>query len=524
MSGQATERFEGAPRERSRGALGRLGWYALASAALVWATVAGGGQAAASTGPDWTSLQGGPTHQGAAPAGAAPAPPLRVAWRANPAGSGPVSAIVVAGGVAVADGRSSVVAFDASTGRVLWRTPRASGPPDPPALDPAAGPGGHGVVVAPQGQGSSGNGVLGIALDSGRVLWRLPLPRPARGAPAIVGGTAFVGCEDHYVYAVGVASGKLEWRSETPYPVDAAPAVANGRVFVVSADASTSKATLVALDAATGRTLWRFSPPAPSFGASAVSVDGASAFAGLGDGDLRAFDAATGRVRWQTVVRDSFDPLATPAISGGTLFAADVSGGLYALRADSGARRWNYQFEELTGRGAPVVAAGTVYLGLTGGTIVAIDAASGDLVWRGRYVGGAVGPLTPAGSLLLAPLQGSGGVVALAHDPSGRLVSVPSPTVLHLPLGLANFLGAAVLLGAAILGIFRFALRPAPVDLDVSRGADAPPDPSPEAPPEPDPATPGVGGSASASRTSDPGSPRGGATGGATRRRPRRRR
>jgi hypothetical protein len=75
-------------------------------------------------------------------------------------------------------------------------------------------------------------------------------------------------------------------------------------------------------------------------------------------------------------------------------------------------------------------------------------------------VGGAIGPLAPAGDLILAPAQAvDGGILALAHDPAGVVGDVISPTVLHLPIALVNYVVAFVVLGAALLLLGRFVLR-----------------------------------------------------------------
>jgi hypothetical protein len=101
------------------------------------------------------------------------------------------------------------------------------------------------------------------------------------------------------------------------------------------------------------------------------------------------------------------------------------------------------------------VAGGWVYAGLDDGTVVAVSVATGHLVWRTKLAFGAIGPLAAAGDLLLAPSIGpGGGILAFRHDPSGTLLDVHSPTELDLPVALADFAGAFVLMLAVVLGLF----------------------------------------------------------------------
>jgi len=99
-------------------------------------------------------------------------------------------------------------------------------------------------------------------------------------------------------------------------------------------------------------------------------------------------------------------------------------------------------------------------MGSDDGTLAAIDVRTGRLAWRTRYAAGPIGPLAPAGGVLLVPVLGSrASMVGLVHDPKGALVSEESPSTLHLPLALANFAGAFVLVLGAILGAFALLQR-----------------------------------------------------------------
>jgi len=358
----------------------------------------------------------------------------------------------------VANGQSRVVGFDPATGRQLWSAPHARGALTPPAIDPQAGE--HGIAVFADGTGGNG-GLEAIDLSTTAKIWRLALKAPLFGGPAIEGGRVFAGGQDGFVYAVDILTGRVVWKVKTPGEADAAPAVSGGTVFAVSEDPGTGEGRLSALDAATGKRVWTFSwtysPVDIGVATSGVTVDGRRVYGGFGDALVRAFDANTGRVLWSTPVRDGFSPLTTPAVSGGSVFVADRRGDLYRLGATTGDRIWDFQFPALAerGSGSPLVSGSHVFMGSDDGTLAAIDVETGRLAWRTRYAAGPIGPLAPAGDVLLAPVLGSrASIIGLVHDPNEVLVSEDSPSTLHLPLALANFAGAFVLVLGAILGAF----------------------------------------------------------------------
>ena len=122
--------------------------------------------------------------------------------------------------------------------------------------------------------------------------------------------------EEEIVRALDAASGKEIWRSAypAPYVVNPAaqshgpgpkstPAIAGGRVFTVGIGG-----ILSAFELASGKLIWRLPAPAvlPEYGAATSPLvdpaDGTSVIVHVGgyeNGALTSFDAATGKPRWQ---------------------------------------------------------------------------------------------------------------------------------------------------------------------------------------------------------------------------------
>jgi outer membrane protein assembly factor BamB len=406
--------------------------------------------AVASLGGNWPSFQGGPAHLGVAPDGT-PGPALRAVGCAGSAKGSGTAAVAVAGEQAVAVEASAVVGYDllalevrhetcASRLQPAWSLKRAAGNAVAPVIDPAAGP--HGVLVYVEGRTSGDSAVVAIDLTNRAEVWRHRLNGPVRAPLALDGDKVVMGGSDGFVYLIDANTGAIIWKHSVGAPVDAAPAAADGRVVAVSENATTGRATLTAMDETDGRVTWSHDFVS-GLGSSAPSISGGLVFAGFGDLSVRAFRLDTGVQAWtrSQPVRDLFSFLTSPAVAGNALYLADRRGGVYRFDTRTGKRQWDYQFTQDILWSAPLVAG--------------LDTATGNLRWRDTFDLGPVGALAPAGSVLLAPGVGSnGGILVLAHDPFGSLLDQESPTHLHLPLALAAYGGAFVVMLGAILGLF----------------------------------------------------------------------
>src|SRR5205823_3874608 len=219
-----------------------------------------------------------------------------------------------------------------------------------------------------------------------------------------------------------------------------------------------------AIDVASGQVSWSYPSSGFTSLASGPAVLGGRIYAGFGDGTLRAFDVTTGRMVWSSPLREAMSPFSAPALDRGTVYANDRLGGLYAFDARSGARRWDFQFASDLLWGAPLVGRGSVFLGLDDGTVSAVATGSGRLAWSTRLRHGPIGAFAAAADLLLSPLLGgAGGIACFRHDPTGRVLTIASPTTLHLLQALGSFAAAVAILLVVLLLFFRIVLVPARV-------------------------------------------------------------
>lgn len=431
----------------------------------------------------WSQYQGGASHEAFVPDG--PQPPFRVRWTLPAPAGDSLSAAVVVGDVAVTVGEEAVYGIDVASGDVAWQIPRAGGPLSVPAVSTD---GGRGVLVYVEGPGPSatqtpspsgpaspssptsasgtaspsaspspsaadGSAVVAVALRDRSELWRTPLEGTSRSGVTIEGGTAYVGDRDGKVYALSIDDGSITWTGEVTGRADTSIAIAGGKAYVVSRDTATPQVVIAAFDAATGDRAWApIALQASSTAGSTPTVGGGSLFVGSADRRVRALDAADGAERWNALALSIFSPATALAFDGESVFAADIAGGLYRLNAADGSRQWSFHLNEPVLRSAPAVSGSSVLLGLGNGGLVAIDVASGHLVWRSEVTAGLVGTMALAGGAVIAVKGGrNAGLIAFEHDPDGTLLDEPSPTEFDAGTTLSRWAIAAVLVFAVAL-------------------------------------------------------------------------
>ncbi|HEU5226142.1 MAG TPA: PQQ-binding-like beta-propeller repeat protein [Actinomycetota bacterium] len=465
-------------RDRSSRAVRLAAAAAVATAPLVLLS----GAAVAQEAPTWSQFQGGPGHPGVLADG--PEPPYRVRWTLPAPKGDALSGVVVAGDLAVSVGNEAVYGIDVASGTIEWRVPRHGGPLSIPAI--GAGVGGR-ILVFLDGPGPSDAGgasegspsqsaepsgspsttgpspsptgpdeqpdvstLVAVSLADRTELWRTSLGATSRSGVTIEGANAFVGDQSGTVYAVSLESGTITWSEEMDGRVDSGVAVADGQVIAVARNTDTAQVVVAAFDESTGERSWPAQAiQANSTAGTAPSAGDGSLFIGSADRRVRALDTENGTERWATLALSLFSPATSLAFDDDDVFAADIAGGLYRLDAAGGGRRWSYQLNEVVLRSSPVVSGSSVLLGLGDGRLVAVDVASGHLVWESAPSAGLIGTIALSSEAVIAVKGGrDAGLIAFEHDPQGALVDVPSPTQLQGGTTLTRWALAAVIVFA----------------------------------------------------------------------------
>lgn len=313
-------------------------------------------------------------------------------------------------------GDSGTYAFDAATGRRLWRTPGSSGPYPYAASASAV----YGFTVTPR------TGMTYVSASdaaTGRTLWTHDtgqmLDSAKVGSMAYAQGLVYIaaGTTDDdtagqpAVRALDARTGRRVWQAFAG-SAPQEPAVAGGLVYVGdSGPGLAASGYLVALDAATGARRWRsgkLSGPLyqPVAAGSVVCCTGL----GLSQSITSGVDSRTGREIWHVSV-PGMATIGTQDIVfllGFQLFQPSSSSfTIWGLHASTGAVAWTRKY---SGQ-ALAVAGGVFYLGYGTSTVQAIAAATGHVLWTHR-VNGSPAALAVSNSVVYA-LDGNGGVYAL---------------------------------------------------------------------------------------------------------------
>jgi hypothetical protein len=225
--------------------------------------------------------------------------------------------------------------------------------------------------------------------------------------PVVAGGVIYTLDAEARVQATS-AAGQPLWSVDltptgqrSPNASGGGLAVDGGRLYVTSA-----YAFVAALEAATGRELWRVGFAAPVTGAPAAQGD--RVFVSANDSTLWSLDAATGRIDWTIAGTESIATLvrgAAPAVAGDLVILPTMAGELMAVRRADGGVAWT---RIVTGRragaayaaisaitGDPVVDGARLYAANQQGRLVALELRTGAELWTAREA--AVAPVWPVG-------------------------------------------------------------------------------------------------------------------------------
>ncbi|HYN90177.1 MAG TPA: PQQ-binding-like beta-propeller repeat protein, partial [Ardenticatenaceae bacterium] len=205
-----------------------------------------------------------------------------------------------------------------------------------------------------------------VTVAGNTVLW---LTQPGSDEPGATTGT---------LHALDLESGELRWRQPLRGALYVGGAVVReDTVFVATPPA--------AYDLATGEQLWQADVQEAAVGGPALDESGQTLYVALLDveadrGSIAAIDAADGSVRWQAeLAGEALSPIEPIWLSGDTLVVPSASGAIVGLAAGDGSQRW-HDAPNPARLGAVTVAEGRVWHVLENGHVLALDAATGEVV------------------------------------------------------------------------------------------------------------------------------------------------
>lgn len=236
--------------------------------------------------------------------------------------------------------------------------------------------------------------VRALSLSDGSELWHTNTRPKHNSTQNIGGGIAFdsgkIYASTGYgeILALDAGSGKILWRQPLDFPARSAPLVAGGLAAVV-----TQNDLLLTFNAASGTPGWRFSGAVGTPPMTAASVTGAPAFAdgiivaGFSTGQLAAIDASSGTPVWEQSLAAGFgqastldlsDVVAAPVIAGGVVYGINLGGTFTAVDLHSGAQVWTHQAASSQ---PPAASGGFLFLLDSTQTLFAVHADDGLVSW-----------------------------------------------------------------------------------------------------------------------------------------------
>lgn len=198
-------------------------------------------------------------------------------------------------------------------------------------------------------------------------------------------GKIFVSTGFGSVFALDAASGKQLWKSDMAVPIVNAPVANGGRVFVSSEDNH-----FYALAESDGRTLWDhqgITESASILESTSAAVAGDYVVAPYSSGELYAIRVTNGRVAWTdtltrtggvTALSELDDIAGRPVIDRDMVFAISHSGIMAAININTGDRVWT---RDIGGVQTPWAAGDFVYVLTIDGQLLCLQRKDGRVKW-----------------------------------------------------------------------------------------------------------------------------------------------
>lgn len=250
--------------------------------------------------------------------------------------------------------------------------------------------------------------VMAINPTTGKTLWRVDLrtdvgqqssswwrkgePFRIAGGLTAADGVVYLGTENGDVVALEASTGAVKWHQSVRAEILADPAVGGGMVYLTG-----STGEVIALDDETGATKWRNTSETPSLslrGTAAPTYAQGGVFVGTANGKLVVLVSENGQPAWETrlaiptgttELHRLVDVDTRPVISGRQVYSVAYNGALYALDAGSGQVIWRRDYSSYQNL---LFAGGRLFVTDVEDTVTALDAQGGVEIWSNNdYTG-----------------------------------------------------------------------------------------------------------------------------------------
>jgi len=338
-------------------------------------------------------------------------PQVKERWRFESGWTIASSAALSGDTVVVGDASGAVRALRVANGSIAWEYQTG----DPVYSTPAAA---EGRVVF----GGTDGTIYGLDARVGTVAWKVPAAGPVVASPRIVDGVVYIGASDHVFRAIDLATGRVLWsRDGIDGFVEARPLVADGLVVFGAWDG-----LVRALDAATGRPVWTWQGEKESVYYSAaacwpVAANGRVFVVDPGPW-MTSIELGTGRELWGTdnwAVRESLGLSA----DGRRVYVRTTADVIAAISTEAEDPQAVWEVDAGVGRdinSAQLVEKdGVVFYGTKDGLLLALDGATGAILWKHRVGVSLLNTVTPLSAREVVVTSFDGSITLVSSGPEG---------------------------------------------------------------------------------------------------------
>lgn len=281
--------------------------------------------------------------------------------------------------------------------------------------------------------------VEALSADKGKQLWRVKTKLPLSAGPAVGDNLVVVGASDGQLVGLDAKSGAEKWRRRVSSEVLAKPLIARSVVVVRTVDGR-----LTGLNVSDASVRWTAEEPVPKLslrGNAAPILAGDSIITGFDNGKLLAVDLATGDTVWNVTIdtpsgRTELDRMADvdapAAASGRDIFVVGFQGRLAMLELDSGQIWWAKEASSYRGFGLDD---NQLYLSQANGNVSAMRRSDGAQQWEqsALHQRGLTAPAVNGEQLIIGDFEGyvhwlnkaDGSVAARAKTDGERITNAP---------------------------------------------------------------------------------------------------
>lgn len=195
-------------------------------------------------------------------------------------------------------------------------------------------------------QGNAVDSLTVYDRKSGRMVWKLKVENGVEGGVELAGDVLYFGAGDGFLRAAKLSDGEILWTTPTRAELLAPPTLENNMLFV-----QTGADVVYGLEASSGKLVWSYNRQVTGNlsvrASSRPVVVGDKILIGFSDGFLVSLRKRDGALQWERKLGKGNrfrDIDSTPVVANGVAYVSSFDGTLAAVKAETGEIIWQSDF------------------------------------------------------------------------------------------------------------------------------------------------------------------------------------